>query len=117
MMCGGCDEQEIFSFAGSKPKGVAKVIAVVSSEITLPIISGATVSWICAMRGTLKKVPDAPMMKQQKTNTGKAKAGRIPLTKAVPPSAVIDREIIRKRLCMPPQKCIFPGLMKRAADV
>ena len=79
----------------SSPKGVASVMAVVSMEKTFPIISGATVSCIYAISGTLKNVPDAPMKKQQTTKPQNPPAGRMPPAAAASPSTIIDSEIIK----------------------
>ena len=86
----------------SSPKGVASVMAVVSMEKTFPIISGATVSCIYAISGTLKNVPDAPMKKQQTTKPQNPPAGRMPPASAAAPSTIMDRDHIKNLFLEPP---------------
>lgn len=68
----------------------------------LPIISGAIVSWVYDISGTLIKVPVYPITKQHKAKTTKPLAGRIPLTAETTPRAPIASAAIKNRRFMPP---------------
>ena len=89
--------------ATNNPIGVASVMAVISKEKTLPITSGAMVSCVYAISGTLINVAEPPMKKQHTANIQKPSGGKAPLITQAAPRRPMAIAAILNRFLIPPQ--------------